>query len=103
MMEPLLRPGAIVEIDPERRQIDGSWASEFDRPIYFVETPRRCYCSWCSIQQKELTLVPHPLSSAEPVTLPLAEAEVIGQVVGAILRLVDSKPARLQHRLPPKR
>ena len=37
-MFPLLRPGSLVMIDPERRRVvhDG-WKNEFDRPVYFVE------------------------------------------------------------------
>ena len=38
MMEPLLRPGSLVLVDPARQQVraDG-WLCEFERPIYFVE------------------------------------------------------------------
>lgn len=103
MMEPLLRPGAVVEINPTRRDVEDHWSSEFDRPIYFVETPGRCYCSWCSLDHKQLALVPHTQSPARPVVVPVAEATIIGQVVGAVLRLVDSKPGRSRRRLPPKR
>src|ERR1019366_8123680 len=38
MMEPLLRPGSLVLVDPMRRLVQNSgWENEFERPIYFVD------------------------------------------------------------------
>ena len=40
-MYPLLGPGSLVMIDPERtRVISEGWKTEFDRPIYFIELRR---------------------------------------------------------------
>ena len=37
-MGDLVRPGSFVQIDPTQRKVlDGRWATELDRPIYFVE------------------------------------------------------------------
>src|SRR5580704_9648502 len=38
MMEPMLRPGSLVLIDPSKREVRNSgWKNEFERPIYFVD------------------------------------------------------------------
>lgn len=47
---PLLRPGSVVEVDPERwdprhRPVQ----SEFDRGIYFVDLRSEYACGWCDI------------------------------------------------------
>ena len=37
-MVPLLRPGSLVRVDTNLRQIeDSEWSNEYDRPMYFVE------------------------------------------------------------------
>lgn len=99
-MYPILPPGTFVQIDESKsRVIDGAWRSEYERPIYFVETREGYTCCWCTQQQDGLVLQPHPLS---PVPVRLLkhpqEAEVIGQVVGVAMRLgewstLDSLPA----------
>jgi transcriptional regulator with XRE-family HTH domain len=105
-MGPLLRPGALVMIDEERRHVtEGRWKSEHERPIYFVELKDGYLCSWCSIYGSRLTAVPHPTSTAPIRTFSLAtEAEVIGQVVGVAMRLVPIAPANREHAAaPPER
>jgi transcriptional regulator with XRE-family HTH domain len=92
-MYPLLLPGSFIQIDEERsRAVDGNWRSEIERPIYFVETREGFLCSWCSVRPGEIVLQPHPLSPVLPRILKHPqEAEVIGQVVGIAMRLVDWK------------
>jgi transcriptional regulator with XRE-family HTH domain len=89
-MFPLLRPGALLMIDPERRRVvqDG-WKNEFDRPVYFVELRDGYRCAWCQVDGSRLTLIPHPVSNVPIKSFNLAtEAEVLGQVVGVAMRLV---------------
>ncbi|MGB0034711.1 MAG: helix-turn-helix transcriptional regulator [Candidatus Acidiferrales bacterium] len=88
-MEPLLRPGSVVLLDPARRRVEkASWSSEYDRPIYFVETREGYRCCWCSQAKDRLMLQPHPLSPCTPETLRFPdEAEIVGQVVGMAMRL----------------
>jgi hypothetical protein len=89
-MFPLLRPGSLVMIDPERRRVvHNGWRNEFERPVYFVELRDGYRCSWCQVDGSRLTLIPHPISSAPVQSFSLAsEAEVVGQVVGVAMRLV---------------
>ena len=97
-MFPLLRPGSLVMIDPERKRVvhDG-WKNEFDRPVYFVELRNGYRCAWCQIQGSRLSLIPHPVSNVPVQSFNLTtEAEVLGQVVGVAMRLVPpntSSPA----------
>jgi hypothetical protein len=99
MMAPLLTPGAFVQIDDTSTKVaKGPWRSEYERPIYFVETREGYRCCWCALQDKQLILQPHPLSPelAHFRRYP-QEAEVIGQVVGAVLRFPSaSRPRRKQ-------
>ena len=89
-MFPLVRPGSLLMIDPERRRVvqDG-WKNEFERPIYFVELRDGYRCGWCQVDGSRLTLIPHPVSNVPIQSFNLAnEAEVLGQVVGVASRLV---------------
>jgi hypothetical protein len=88
-MYPILPPGSFVQIDETRSKVsDGVWRSEYERPIYFVETRDGHTCCWCSMRRENLILQPHPLS---PVPVRVLrhpqEAEVIGQVVGVAMRI----------------
>jgi transcriptional regulator with XRE-family HTH domain len=91
MMVPLLRPGSVVQIDDSRRKIVNSgWLTEYDRPIYFLELRYSYECCWCYQRGKEVTLLPHPLSPAGPQILRIPdEGEVLGQVVGVAMRIVQ--------------
>jgi transcriptional regulator with XRE-family HTH domain len=91
MMTPLLRPGSIVQIDDSRRRvINHGWQSETERPIYFLELRYSYECCWCFQRGRELTLVPYPLSPCGPRTVHIPdEGEVLGQVVGVAMRLVE--------------
>lgn len=88
-MYPLLLPGSFVQIDESCRKIDdGPWRSEYERPIYFLESREGFVCSWCELNGTMLALRPHPMS---PVRTRLyrygSEVEVLGQVVGIAMRL----------------
>lgn len=88
-MYPLLLPGSFLQVDESRNEVvEGAWRSEYERPIYFVETREGFTCCWCSVEGDEITLQPHPLSPARiRVALHPQDAEVIGQVVGVAMRL----------------
>ena len=92
-------PGTFVQIDESKARVaDGAWRSEYERPIYFVETREGHICCWCSLQREDLVLQSHPLSPVPVRVLKHPqEAEVIGQVVGVAMRLgewasVDALP-----------
>ncbi len=89
MMEPLLRPGSLVLVDPALQQVRNSgWRNEFERPIYFVELRESYRCGWCLRDGPKLILQPHQLSPCAPeVRRCPDEAEVVGQVVGVVMRL----------------
>lgn len=88
-MYPLLLPGSFLQVDESRNEVaEGAWRSEYERPIYFVETREGFTCCWCSLEGGEITLQPHPLSPARiRVAQHPRDAEVIGQVVGVAMRL----------------
>ena len=92
MMEPLLRPGSLVLLDPALQQVRNSgWRNEFERPIYFVELREGYRCSWCLRDGPKLILQPHQLSPCAPeVRRYPDEAEVVGQVIGVVMRLAAS-------------
>lgn len=92
MMEPMLLPGTVVLIDPTKRQIGMSaWKNEFERPVYFVDLREEYRCSWCVQETKTLILQPHSLSPCAPKIFRFPdEADVVGQVVGSVKRLMGS-------------
>jgi len=88
-LAPLIRPGSFVQIDVNQRRIlRGPWATEEDRPVYFVELRQGYACGWCELRGGELWIVPHPKSGrqirrfAHP-----RDAEIIGQVTGVAMRI----------------
>jgi transcriptional regulator with XRE-family HTH domain len=90
-MYPILPPGSFIQVDESRSKVvEGAWRSEYERPIYFVETRDGHTCCWCSMRKDEIILQPHPLS---PVAIRVLrhpqEAEVIGQVVGVAMKLTE--------------
>ena len=93
-MYPLLRPGTFIQVDELRTKVlEGTWGSEYERPIYFVDTREGPTCCWCSIRHDEIILQPHPLSPVHVRVLRHPqEAEVLGQVVGVAMRLTDWMP-----------
>ena len=98
-MYPILPPGTFLQVDESRNKIlQGMWRSEYERPIYFVETREGYTCCWCTAKGDNIVLQPHSLS---PVPVRILrhpqDAEVLGQVVGIALRLgewsaVESQP-----------
>jgi len=91
-MDPLLRPGSLVLVDPARPQVQNSgWRNEYERPIYFIELRAGYRCCWCRLDHNRLILQPHPLSPCTPEVCRFPdEAEVVGQVVGIAMRLVPT-------------
>jgi transcriptional regulator with XRE-family HTH domain len=90
-MYPLLPPGSFIQVDESRDEVaEGGWKSEYERPIYFVETRNGHVCCWCTLTGDQIILQPHPLSPVPPRVLRYPqEAEVVGQVIGVALRLGD--------------
>jgi transcriptional regulator with XRE-family HTH domain len=88
-MEPLLRPGSLVLVDPAQQQVRNTgWNNEYERPIYFLDVRDGYRCSWCLREGPHLILQPHQLSSCVPEVRKWPdEVEVVGQVVGAVMRL----------------
>jgi transcriptional regulator with XRE-family HTH domain len=88
-MYPLLMPGSFVQVDETKDKVlDGQWHSEYERPIYLVESREGFTVCWCSVRGSQITLQSHPLS---PVPVRIVkypqEAEVVGQVVGLAMKL----------------
>jgi len=102
---PILRPGSFVQIDPRVRKIvPGAWRTEYDRPIYFVELRDGYCCCWCELHDEELWLLPHPLAPCKVRRLAPADAEIVGRVTGARIRLanVGDAPSNLATAFPKK-
>jgi len=97
-MFPLLRPGALVLVDGNRRRvIHENWANEHERPIYLVELREGYRCAWCQISEKKLYLIPHPLSAVSVETFNFPnDAEIVGQVVGVAMRVAPIQGASLE-------
>ena len=90
-MHPILPPGSFVQVDESKNKVtEGTWHSEFDRPIYFVEMRDGHTCCWCSVKRDSIVLQPHPLSPVAVRVLKYPqEAEILGQVVGVAMRIGD--------------
>jgi hypothetical protein len=53
-MYPILPPGSFIQVDESKNKVvEGSWRSEYERPIYFVETRDGHTCCWCSMRREE--------------------------------------------------
>ena len=88
-MYPVLLPGSFIQVDESANKVvEGSWRSEYERPIYFVELRDGYTVCWCTLKDDYLVLQPHPLSPA-PVRIlrQSQEAEILGRVVGIAMRL----------------
>ncbi len=96
-MYPQIMPGSFVQVDPSVVKVSsqGGWRSEYERPVYFIETRDDGFrIGWCSIHGAALTIHTHPLSPTPVKSYRHPQdAEIIGQVVGVATRfLVQGKP-----------
>ena len=93
-MYPLVMPGSFLQVDEGNTEVlQEGWRSEYERPIYFIETRKEFICAWCKLSNGHLITQPHSLSPATPrVFRHPREAEVIGRVVGIAMRLHDWEP-----------
>jgi transcriptional regulator with XRE-family HTH domain len=90
LMYPMLRPGALVQIDENQRQIQNAgWTHEFERPIYFLELRDGYACGWCSLTGQQLIMQPHPGSPCEPQLLSLQDVDIVGRVVGVAMQFAE--------------
>jgi transcriptional regulator with XRE-family HTH domain len=87
-MYPLIQPGSLLLIDETKKRIaDSGWASEYDRPVYFLEHRQGWLCAWCSVSGDRLVALPHPVSGEVPLVFQNGvEVDVVGQVVGVANR-----------------
>lgn len=97
-MAPMLRPGSVVLIDTSVRRIEETeWATEFERPIYFVELHEGYRCGWFMRDGSRLVMQTHPLSHCVPEWWKTPdEAEVIGRVTAIVSRLPVQAKIRAQ-------
>jgi transcriptional regulator with XRE-family HTH domain len=96
-MYPILQPGALIIVDEARHKISNSgWTTEFDRPIYFMEHRQGYICSWCTLNENQLVMQPHPASLCLPQIFDVAEVDVIGQITGVAMRLDPAKRRRVR-------
>ena len=88
-MEPILRPGSVVLIDTTVRRVEETeWASEFDRPLYFVELHEGYRCGWFIRDGSRLVMETHPLSRCAPEWWKTPDdAEVVGRVTAVVSQL----------------
>jgi len=95
-MHPLIPAGSMVEIQPCRRVADPvPYRSEWERPVYFLESRSGYLCCWCSIHDGKLFSIPHPLSPCRPQVFAFpSEVEVVGGVTGIALRQGSSSRGR---------
>ena len=103
LMFPLLRPGALVQIDEGQRKIQSTgWTHEFERPIYCFELRDGFACCWCNLtaDQRNLILQPHQGSPCEPIVLNYPnDLDIIGRVVGVAQQFeVADHPSRPRKR-----
>lgn len=95
-MYPILPPGSLVVIDDTRRRIVNSgWATEFERPIYFLEHRDGYACGWCTQRDGRIIVQPHPASFCDPEAYDYpSEIEIIGQVTQVAMTLGQNRPDR---------
>jgi transcriptional regulator with XRE-family HTH domain len=95
-MFPLIQPGALVVIDDSRRKIVNSgWSTEFERPVYFLEHRNGFACCWCTLNDAQLVLQPHPASLCPPQVFRYPQdIDVIGQVSGVAMILDPERRRR---------
>jgi hypothetical protein len=103
-MYPILPPGSFIQVDESRNKVaEGGWRSEYERPIYFIETREGYTCCWCTMGREDLILQSHPLSPVQPKVVRNSLAEVIGQVVGVAMKLGEWRSVLDSARAPRER
>ena len=97
-MYPLLHPGSLVLVDETKRKIaKGGWASELERPIYFLEHRGGYTCGWCALEDSQLVVIPHPASEDNPQLFSYpSEIDLIGQITGVAMHLDQTKRRRIR-------
>ena len=86
-MAPLLRPGSLVLVDTEMREIEvEEWACEHDRPMYLVDVRDGYRCGWFHQVPGDCSSSRIQRCAPESWALP-TEAEVVGKVIGVLSRL----------------
>ena len=95
-MYPLIRPGALVDIDISQNRLQtAAWHNQFERPIFFIELRAGYACGWCELQDNQLLIIPHHSSPATVRRfMHPREAEIVGRVVGYHTRCVDAEQAQ---------
>lgn len=97
-MYPLIQPASLLLIDESRRKVVNSgWTTEFERPIYFFEHRQGFACGWCTLNDAQLVLQPHPSSKCSPEVYSYPDdIDVLGQVTGLAMRLDLGKRRRVR-------
>ena len=97
-MFPMIRPGALLEIDTTQNKLTTvAWRNEYERPIFFIELRDAYACGWCELQSNQLLIIPHPSSPASVRRFIYPrEAEIAGRVVGYRTPCVDLRPEELR-------
>lgn len=95
-MYPLIRPGAVVEIDTNQRNPDSiAWDNDFERPIFFIELRDEYACGWCELHGNQLMIIPYPSSQVKVRSFTFKrDAEIVGRVIGYNTRCVDLEKRR---------
>lgn len=97
-MYPMIRPGAILEIDTSQNKLSTvAWRNEYERPIFFVELRDAYACGWCELQGNQLLIIPHPSAPASVRRFIYPrEAEIVGRVVSYRTPCIDPPAEELQ-------
>jgi len=92
-MYPMIRPGALLKIDTSQNKLStGTWRSEYERPIFFIELRNAYACGWCELQNKQLLIIPHHSSPASVRAFTYSrEAEIVGRIVGYSTPCIDAE------------
>ncbi|MFI5420219.1 MAG: hypothetical protein ACHQ1H_04570 [Nitrososphaerales archaeon] len=103
-MFPILLPGTFLQIDESKFEIvTTGWESEYERPIYFVETRSGFVCCWCDLKGNRLILQSHPLSPVPARVLGFPQdAEIVGQVIGLAMQIGNCKNESVPSQPRPK-
>ncbi len=97
-MHPILPPGSLILVNAASREVArGNWVNEYERPIYFLEHEGGFVCGWCSVDERQGSLIvqAHPASGRSPMLFGYpSEIAVLGQVTGVAMRLVQGPRRR---------